>query len=359
MSDSVDVKKDSARRTRRSFLVGGAAAIGTYGLYHELYKAHWIESIHWPLRKSFNFNAAVRRGLCREAALAPTYPVAQSVNLRINGDYGLKDDLLLDSYRLQVVGVDGAEHMPQYVQDVTAWTYKYDTNDDDKEVIPVSTKEAPPAYGGAKPGPRNAGTAKDMSAASAGAAPAAKDNGPMPGFDKAFEAAQNANDDGRAPRGREEAGLSDSTLDPGTPGLLLTLDDLKQFQREELVTQFKCIEGWSEIVHWGGFKLADFIKKYPPKRNNKGEFPRYVYMETPNGDYYTGYNLQICMHPQSLLCTEMAGKPLTQAHGSPLRLHMPTKYGYKQIKRIGLIAYTDDKPDDYWTKLGYDWYAGL
>ena len=35
------------------------------------------------------------------------------------------------------------------------------------------------------------------------------------------------------------------------------------------------------------------------------------------------------------------------------------KYGYKQIKRISLIAYTDDKPDDYWTKLGYDWYAGL
>jgi DMSO/TMAO reductase YedYZ molybdopterin-dependent catalytic subunit len=53
------------------------------------------------------------------------------------------------------------------------------------------------------------------------------------------------------------------------------------------------------------------------------------------------------------------GKPLTQLHGAPLRLHAPTKYGYKQIKRIGLIAYTDAKPDDYWTKLGYDWYAGL
>ena len=82
-------------------------------------------------------------------------------------------------------------------------------------------------------------------------------------------------------------------------------------------------------------------------------------METPNGDYYTGYNLLACRHPQSLLTTEMAGKPLTQAHGAPLRLHMPIKYGYKQIKRIALIAYTDQKPDDYWTKLGYDWYAGL
>jgi DMSO/TMAO reductase YedYZ molybdopterin-dependent catalytic subunit len=55
----------------------------------------------------------------------------------------------------------------------------------------------------------------------------------------------------------------------------------------------------------------------------------------------------------------MGGQPLTQQHGAPLRLHMPIKYGYKQIKRIGLIAYTDQKPDDFWTKLGYDWYAGL
>ena len=112
-------------------------------------------------------------------------------------------------------------------------------------------------------------------------------------------------------------------------------------------------------MHWGGFRLADFIEAYPPAKNERGEYPQYVYMETPNGDYYTGYNLLACRHPQSLLCTEMAGKPLTQAHGAPLRLHMPIKYGYKQIKRIALIAYTDQKPDDYWTKLGYDWYAGL
>jgi DMSO/TMAO reductase YedYZ molybdopterin-dependent catalytic subunit len=82
-------------------------------------------------------------------------------------------------------------------------------------------------------------------------------------------------------------------------------------------------------------------------------------METPDGDYYTGYDLHAMRHPQTLLVTEMMGKPLTQKHGAPLRLHMPTKYGYKQIKRIGLIAYTNTKPDDYWTKLGYDWYAGL
>ena len=159
-------------------------------------------------------------------------------------------------------------------------------------------------------------------------------------------------------RGQEEAGESLTGLEDGTPGLSLTMADLMKLPRHELVTEFKCIEGWSEIVHWSGFRLVDLLDVYPPARVN-GREPRFVYMETPYGDYYCGYDLSACRHPQSLLVTEMSGKPLTQLHGAPLRLHMPIKYGYKQIKRIGLIAYTDRKPDDYWTKLGYDWYAGL
>jgi DMSO/TMAO reductase YedYZ molybdopterin-dependent catalytic subunit len=82
-------------------------------------------------------------------------------------------------------------------------------------------------------------------------------------------------------------------------------------------------------------------------------------METPDGDYYCGYDIEAARHPQSTLVMEMSGQPLQPEHGAPLRLHMPIKYGYKQIKRIGLIAYTDTKPDDFWMKLGYDWYAGL
>jgi DMSO/TMAO reductase YedYZ molybdopterin-dependent catalytic subunit len=159
-------------------------------------------------------------------------------------------------------------------------------------------------------------------------------------------------------RGDGEAGESASGLNDGTPGLLLTMDDLKQLPKVELVTEFKCIEGWSQIVHWGGVRLRDLIEAYPPAKVN-GREPRYVYMETPNGNYYGGYDMAAARHPQSLLVMEMGGQPLPQEHGAPLRLHMPIKYGYKQVKRIGLIAYMDERPDDYWTKLGYDWYAGL
>ncbi len=388
-----EAKKESARRTRRSFLIGGVSAVGGFEFYRWLDKAPGDETIQRPLRKMLEFNARLSRKLFDERALAPTYNVSKSVDLRINGNYGLKQDLVMPSYRLQVVGVQDAEKFPQYVKDVTAWSYAYKDADTpyaghDTKVNPkdeARPKNGPePAQkqqGGAKP-KGNAGPAKDMSqGASTGAMtkqkPEARPDGgehalgpkpnPVEGppppvspeFQKAFDAARAANSDGRPERGQEEAGESDSTLDPSTPGLLLTMDDVTKLQFHEFTTEFKCIEGWSEIVHWGGFRLADFIEAFPPARNEKGDLPKYVYMETPNGDYYTGYNLQACMHPQSLLCTQMAGKPLTQMHGAPVRLHMPIKYGYKQIKRIGLIAYTDDKPDDYWTKLGYDWYAGL
>ena len=372
-----EAKKLSARHTRRSFLVAGVAAAAGYEFYRYLDRAPGDEMIASPLRRALNINASLARGLFDERALAPTYDVRKSNDLRINGNYGLKQDLMLDSYRLQVVGVDNAKRFPQYVPDVTTWDYKYAA--EQAVYTGHDTKEAPKA-----PGP-DAGSAKDMKAGASTANPAGTAPKPQPvakpdGGAQSFGPAPNPKE-GPAPninplfakslanymaargdkpiRGNEEAGESDSTLDPGTPGLLLTMDDVTKLPRHELTTQFKCIEGWSEIVHWGGFRLADFIEEYPPAKNEHGEYPKYVYMETPNGDYYTGYNLLACRHPQSLLCTEMAGKPLTQAHGAPLRLHMPIKYGYKQIKRIALIAYTDQKPDDYWTKLGYDWYAGL
>ena len=81
---------------------------------------------------------------------------------------------------------------------------------------------------------------------------------------------------GRRRRARARRDYTDKT-----PGLLLTLDDVKQLPHHELVTEFKCIEGWSEIVHWGGVRFADLIDAYPPAKTAQGRLPRYVYMETP------------------------------------------------------------------------------
>jgi hypothetical protein len=370
------VRAESGRRTRRSFLVAAAAAAGGYGFYRWIDRSPGDEMIPRPLRKTLNFNAKVSRGVFDERGLTPTYPVDRSMELRTNGNYGLKMDLVPESYRLQMVGVENAKRFPQYVDDVTAWEYQYAAKKDpgpvehDTKVAPK--KEGPMVGDGpdAKPDPNgDAGMGQGpmmqggpASTMVSGGGDQSKTQTPQtkmpPKFEAAFAAMKKAEGNKRR-RGQEEAGESDNTLDPGTPGLLLTLDDVASLPHRELVTQFKCIEGWSQVVHWGGYRLGDLIAKYPPERGKDGSLPKYVYMETPNGDYYCGFSMQACLHPQSLLATEMAGRPLAQWHGAPIRLHMPIKYGYKQIKRIGLIAYTDRQPDDYWTKLGYDWYAGL
>jgi hypothetical protein len=366
-----EVRAQSGQRTRRSFLVAAAAAAGGYGFYRWLDRSPGDQLIHKPLRKMLEFNAKLSRGVFDERGLAPTYPVARSMELRTNGNYGLKMDLMPESYRLQMVGVANGKGLPQYVSDVTAWEYQYVAK---KEAGPVEhdTKVAPKAAAVVGDGQKakvdpngDAGMGEGPMMQGGAASTMVGGNGEKtsavkmpPAFEKAFAELKKAQGDKR-PRGQEEAGMSDNTLDPGTPGLLLKMDDVTSLPHHELVTEFKCIEGWSQVVHWGGYRLADLIAKYPPEKNADGSLPKYVYMETPDGDYYCGFSLQVCMHPQSLLVTEMAGRPLAQWHGAPIRLHMPIKYGYKQIKRIGLIAYTDMRPDDYWTKLGYDWYAGL
>ncbi len=324
------VLAESRRRTRRAFLGTAAGAAAGFGVYALLERGPKSQMQPKPLRAAFDLDAKLSRAALALRPLAPIYPLSRAETLRVNGLYGLKRMLVPESWRLQLVGARDAERHPRYTGDVTAWEYRY------------------------------AGATMDQSAN--------HDTRVAPGIalgqnmDQDEQAEDDSGEDdnrtGRKPRGREEAGESDSTLAPGTPGLLLTLGDIEALPRHELVTEFKCIEGWSQVVHWAGVRVADFLDCYPPALVH-GREPRYVYMETPDGDYYTGYELAALRHPQALLVTEMMGAPLTPIHGAPLRLHMPTKYGYKQIKCIGLIVYGDTRPDDYWTKLGYDWYADL
>ena len=329
-SENEEVLSQSRRHTRRSFVLAAAAVAGGYSLYN------WIDHLpadeHQPdgYRKAFESNAALSRAVFNDRALAPTYPLSKAETLRVNGVYGLKKMIDPARYRLQLVGSSFSSTHPRYTRDVTSWEYSY-IDEKTLEDQGHDTKTPPPS---------------------------ARTSEKMPPASMVEQERKNEDRSGRMPRGKEEAGESFSTLSVGTPGLLLTMDDVLKLPHHELVTQFKCIEGWSQIVHWGGVRMADFIEAYPPALID-GKEPKYVYMETPDGDYYTGYDLNVCRHPQTLLVTEMMGEPLTQYHGAPLRLLMPLKYGYKQIKRIGLVSYTNSKPDDYWTKLGYDWYAGL
>jgi DMSO/TMAO reductase YedYZ molybdopterin-dependent catalytic subunit len=148
------------------------------------------------------------------------------------------------------------------------------------------------------------------------------------------------------------------TFDPGAgvPPVNLQLGDVQALPRVQMATRFCCIEGWNAISQWTGVRLTDFLRKYQPAGN---AFPKYVYMSTPDEEYYVGLDMKSAMHPQTLLAWEMNGETLTPEHGAPLRLVIPVKYGIKNIKRIGTIRLTDKRPADYWAENGYDWFAGL
>lgn len=134
------------------------------------------------------------------------------------------------------------------------------------------------------------------------------------------------------------------------------LSDITALPKVEMTIEHKCIEGWSHVVTWGGARFSDFAKPY---LEQMGEVPRFVGMETPNGDYFVGLDIESALHSQTLLTYELEGEALESLHGAPLRLTMTNKYGIKQIKRIGRIWFTNDQPSDYWGDRGYDWYASL
>ena len=137
----------------------------------------------------------------------------------------------------------------------------------------------------------------------------------------------------------------------------IKLEDIKRLPKTEIVFNFKCIEGWSQITHWGGVRFAEFMKAYGLTEEAA---MNYLGLATPDKQYYVGIDMPSAMHPQTLLCYELDGKPLPMNQGFPLRLIIPVKYGVKSLKRIGYMYFNDKRPPDYWADVkGYDYYTGL
>jgi DMSO/TMAO reductase YedYZ molybdopterin-dependent catalytic subunit len=137
--------------------------------------------------------------------------------------------------------------------------------------------------------------------------------------------------------------------------LFLTLEDLKKLPKKEIVFDFKCIEGWSQVTHWAGVPFRSFVEAYHLNEESK---MNYIGLVTPDKEYYVGIDMPSALQEQTLLCYEMNGKPLPMNQGFPLRLIIPVKYGIKHLKRIGTLFFSNTKPADYWAERGYDYYAG-
>ena len=180
----------------------------------------------------------------------------------------------------------------------------------------------------------------------------------------------------REPRPNGDYGLN-GAIDPasytlevsGPSGVArpFSLRDIRALPRVTMTTELRCIEGWSTVVNWTGARLAD-LADASGKATRSGaaldlagrpdDLPKYAGLATPDGQYYVGLDTPSALHPQTLLAYEMNGRALEPAHGAPLRLVIPVKYGIKHLKRIGSIRFSDRRPADFWAERGYDWHSG-
>ncbi|MEO7394938.1 MAG: molybdopterin-dependent oxidoreductase [Chitinophagaceae bacterium] len=137
----------------------------------------------------------------------------------------------------------------------------------------------------------------------------------------------------------------------------IKMEDIKKLQKTEIIFNFKCIEGWSQITHWGGVRFSEFMNVFGLSEEAA---MNYLGLSTPDKEYYVGIDMRSAMHPQTLLCYELNGKPLPLNQGFPLRLIIPIKYGVKSLKRIGDMYFSNKRTPDYWAdKKGYDYFSGL
>ena len=134
------------------------------------------------------------------------------------------------------------------------------------------------------------------------------------------------------------------------------LSQIQAFQKVTQNTRHVCVEGWDVIGNFGGTRASDFLRSIGADTS-----ARFLEAECVDG-YYESIDMATVLHPQTLFCYEMYGKPLDRGHGAPLRLQMPTKLGYKQAKYLDTIRVTNVLRADkrgYWEDQGYDWYGGL
>lgn len=150
-------------------------------------------------------------------------------------------------------------------------------------------------------------------------------------------------------------------------------DLLKGVALEERVYRLRCVEAWSMVIPWVGFPLATLLKRFSP--TSKAKYVAFTTLEDPeqmpgqksyfssiDWPYVEGLRIDEAMHPLTLLAVGLYGRTLPNQNGAPLRLVVPWKYGFKSIKSIVKIEFTEKKPSTTWNKTAsgeYGFYANV
>ena len=155
------------------------------------------------------------------------------------------------------------------------------------------------------------------------------------------------------------------------PGKYTLEDLLKLSAQEERIYRLRCVEGWSMVVPWVGYSLAELIKRVEPLGSAK--YVEFLTLADPktmpfvgsavlDWPYAEGLRMDEAMHPLTLLAFGMYGEVLPNQNGAPVRLVVPWKYGFKSAKSIVKIRFTDKQPATAWNKAArqeYGFYSNV
>jgi len=123
-------------------------------------------------------------------------------------------------------------------------------------------------------------------------------------------------------------------------------EDLFGFPRVSQVSRLKCVECWSAKAEWEGFRFQELVDRAQP--DPKAKFVTFKSADS----YYESFALEELLRPRVLMVLRMNGQPLSRDHGFPLRLIAPFKYGYKNVKYITQIQFTESRARNYWADFG-------
>ncbi len=132
-----------------------------------------------------------------------------------------------------------------------------------------------------------------------------------------------------------------------------TAQQIYQLPEQEIIIRHICVEGWDYIGQWSGPNLRSFLERVGADLTAK-----YIYFICAD-DYTESIDMPTALHPQTILATKYAGDIIADPFGYPLRLRTSTKLGYKNAKWIKAIEVTNDFRETFWSKQGFNWFAGI
>ncbi len=131
--------------------------------------------------------------------------------------------------------------------------------------------------------------------------------------------------------------------------LVLTYGEMRQLPNATQFSTFRCVTGWRvNNVQWGGLRIGAILDMVKPKPNAK-----FITFYSMDGVYIDSLSIPEATSPDVLLAYDMGGQPLSQPHGSPLRVIVPSMFGYKGTKWVHRMELKETQDIGYWEQRGY------